>query len=122
MLVSLSRDPLVIKSTRVDTIYGLVGLMDQAQAAAPHLSRPTLVLYGTHEEVISAEAADTFLAALPKDSEAPIRVAIYEGGYHMLLRDLKGRRVIDDIVAWIANPALPLPSGADRTGRARVGE
>jgi alpha-beta hydrolase superfamily lysophospholipase len=121
MLIALSRDPLVIKRTRVDTIYGLVGLMDQALAAAPHLPRPTLVLYGTHEEVISAEAADAFLAALPKDGAAPIRVAIYEGGYHMLLRDLGGRRVIDDIAAWIADPARPLPSGADRNGRDRVG-
>ncbi|MEO0034507.1 MAG: hypothetical protein RLZZ501_530, partial [Pseudomonadota bacterium] len=31
-----------------------------------------------------------------------------------LLRDLQARRVIDDIAAWTADPAAPLPSGADR--------
>ncbi len=41
MLRALSRDPLVIKETRVDTIYGLVNLMDAALAAAPRLARQT---------------------------------------------------------------------------------
>src|SRR5260370_1286892 len=37
MLRALSRDPLVIKETRVDTIYGLVDLMDAALDSAPLL-------------------------------------------------------------------------------------
>ena len=31
----------------------------------------------------------------------------------MLLRDLGAEVVLDDVRAWIANPAAPLPSGAD---------
>ena len=37
MLRALSRDPLVIKATRVDTVKGLVDLMDLALASASHL-------------------------------------------------------------------------------------
>ena len=46
MLRALARDPLVIKATRVDTIYGLVDLMDAALASAPRLDAPMFVMYG----------------------------------------------------------------------------
>ncbi|MGH7032020.1 MAG: alpha/beta fold hydrolase, partial [Stellaceae bacterium] len=42
MLRALARDPLVIKATRVDTIWGLVNLMDAALASAPRLHAPLL--------------------------------------------------------------------------------
>src|SRR5262249_57745450 len=42
MLRALARDPLVIKETRVDTIYGLVDLMDAALDSAPFLEGPLL--------------------------------------------------------------------------------
>ena len=38
----------------------------------------------------------------------------------MLLRDLNGRVVIEDIAAWALDPSNPLPSGADQ--RARRGD
>ncbi|MBI5164639.1 MAG: alpha/beta hydrolase, partial [Magnetospirillum sp.] len=36
--------------------------------------------------------------------------------------DLQAATVIDDIAAWIANPAAPLPSGADTRARAKMAE
>ena len=45
MLEKLFRDPLIIKATRIDTVYGLVGLMDRAWAAHPDMPARTLVLY-----------------------------------------------------------------------------
>ena len=48
---------------------------------------------------------------MPKDGRN--RTALYTGGYHMLLRDLKAERVWRDIAAWIDDPRAPLPSGAD---------
>jgi acylglycerol lipase len=112
VLRELFKDPLVIKGTRVDAIYGLVDLMDAAVASAPHLTMPTLVLYGAHEEVVSMHAARSFLDSLPK---APnIKIAIYPYGYHMLLRDREADPVIGDVAAWTKAPDQPLPSGADR--------
>ena len=53
------------------------------------------------------------LRRLPADSGRRPRIALYPKGYHMLLRDLEAATVRDDIVAWIADPAAPLPSGGD---------
>jgi acylglycerol lipase len=41
------------------------------------------------------------------------RVALYESGFHMLLRDLQAETVWTDIAAWIADRDVALPSGAD---------
>jgi acylglycerol lipase len=111
MLRALSRDPLVIKETRVDTIKGLVDLMDLAVVAAPRLTGRLLVLYGGHDEIIPAEPVRLMIAALPQGRS---RIAWYRDGYHMLLRDLDAPLVLADIESWIADAAAPLPSGADR--------
>ena len=113
MLRKLARDPLVIKETRVDAIHGLCDLMDSAAEAAPHLHVPALILYGEHDEVVPAGAAYRMMASLP-NNPVPQRKAVYANGYHMLLRDLEGKLVIDDIAWWISHPDQPLPSGADR--------
>jgi len=110
MLRRLGQDPLVIKETRVGTIYGLVNLMDAALAASPKLPRPALILYGEKDQVIPKRPTWRMLATLPEG----VRVAIYEGGYHMLLRDLPAITVWKDLAAWMADPAAPLPSKADR--------
>jgi acylglycerol lipase len=112
MLRALGRDPLVIKETRVDTVKGLVDLMDDALRAAPRLHTPILFLYGDHDELIPRESTRRFLAALPAGE--PRRVAFYPEGYHMLLRDLEAEVVRRDVEAWVANPEIALPSGADR--------
>jgi acylglycerol lipase len=113
MLRALSRDPLVIKDTRVDTINGLVNLMDSAVASAPLLRGRVLILHGAHDEIIPPAAAERMIATLPKVDESLRRVAFYRDGYHMLLRDLEAAVVLGDIASWIADPAAPLPSGAD---------
>ncbi len=115
MLRQMGADPLVIKGTRIDAIAGLCDLMDQTAAAAPELHLPTLVLYGYHDEVIPPAPMLAMIATLPRNQNPPV-AAFYADGYHMLLRDLNGRLVIDDIAAWIAHPDRPLPSGADRRG------
>ena len=112
MLRALSRDPLVIKETRIDAIKGLVDLMDEALAAASRLRTPMLFLYGDHDQLIPQESTRKFLAVLPPDE--PRRVAFYPKGYHMLLRDLQAEVVRHDVEAWVANPEIALPSGADR--------
>lgn len=114
MLRRLGADPLVIKSTRIDAIHGLVGLMD---AAAEFPQRrpaaglpPVLLLYGLRDEVIPKAPVERFAAALGPE----VRIAAYQNGWHMLLRDLSAEIVWADIAAWIADPKAPLPSAAER--------
>jgi acylglycerol lipase len=116
MLRALGRDPLVIKKTRIATVAGLADLMDVALASTPRLNTRTLILYGERDEIVPKRPTCRMLQALPDDINW--RLGLYPGGYHMLMRDLNGERVIADIAQWILTPQQPLPSGyqADRQG------
>ena len=119
MLRALGRDPLVIKRTRLDALAGLVELMTRAQDALPHLPRslPLLVMYGRNEEVLPQKLVADTLARLDALRPAPrLRVAVYEQGYHLLLRDRQAETVWRDVLAWMAAPDGGLPSAADQVG------
>jgi len=113
MLRALARDKLVIKETRVDTIKGLVDLMDTALAAAPEVSAPMLFLYGGRDEIVPRAATEMWLADLPAATLMTRRIALYRNGYHMLLRDLEAPLVWRDVESWISDHRAPLPSAAD---------
>ncbi len=119
MLRALGRDPLVIKETRIDAIQGLVNLMDAAQASAPQLRGPVLILLGGRDELVPDVAMCRFLSRLGYDNTGVRRTALYPDAYHMLLRDLDAERVWADVAAWIGNPAAPLPSHAPAPELAR---
>jgi alpha-beta hydrolase superfamily lysophospholipase len=104
-LRELGRDPLVIKATRFDTIYGLQNLMDAAYASAGQYSLKTLVLYGRHDEIIPPEPVLDAFRRFPAEPSEQKELILYENGYHMLLRDLQAEKVKDDIVAWINRQA-----------------
>ncbi len=106
----LSTDPLTIHGTRVDAVKGLVDLMDAALASAPSFRAPSLFLYGAHDHLVPDRATAATWRALPP---GPVR-AFYPDGYHLLPRDLARAVPIRDIIAWIARPGAPLPSGAER--------
>lgn len=108
MLIGLSRDPLVIKATRVDTIYGLTDLMDAAQEAAGQVDLPLLWLYGARDEVVPP--TPTLEAAATLDPAKGQRFVLYPNGWHMLFRDLGGETVLRDVAAWAVDPDVPLPS------------
>jgi acylglycerol lipase len=112
MLRRLARDPLVIKATRIDAIWGLVNLMDEALAATANVDIPLLLLYGTRDEVIPAEPTRDAILRLSQNGKT--RTAFYDTGYHMLLRDLGAAQPTGDAGAWFLDPSAPLPSGADR--------
>jgi alpha-beta hydrolase superfamily lysophospholipase len=106
---ALSRDPLVIRATRIDSIYGLTNLMDAALLHAGKLQLPTLVLYGKNDQIIPKEPTFRMLEKMPKTT----RTAFYEKGYHMLLRDLQREKPLTDIAVWIADHNRALPYGTD---------
>ena len=114
MLRALGRDPLIIKRTRVDAVYGLTDLMDQALTSSGRVTMPVLLLYGERDEVIPANPTFQAWNDLPPEANGYQRFALYQDGWHMLLRDLEAEVVLDDVAAWIADPAAALPSGADR--------
>ncbi len=116
-LIRLARDPLTIRRTRFDTLRGLTDLMDAAQDAAPALPGNVLVLYGAHDTLVPARAMARAWGQMP----AGVRRGYYEGGYHLLLRDLGRDRVISDVTAWMLGRGA-LPSGADGAAAAWLAE
>jgi acylglycerol lipase len=113
MLRALGRDPMVIKGARIDSIYGLVDIMDSALEAAPRLSKPMLLMYGAHDQIVPPAAVQAFVGRFSPDPEHRRRLAYYKDGYHLLLRDLEGPRVAEDVASWIFDHGRPLPSQAD---------
>ena len=101
MLRALGRDPLVIKATRVDVLYGVSNLMDNAQLATSELNSDTLILYGKNDEVIPKQPTCEWLQSLPANGLHSTRTLIYENGYHMLTRDLQADTVLQDIADWL---------------------
>jgi alpha-beta hydrolase superfamily lysophospholipase len=118
-LIRLARDPLTIHQTRVDTLRGLVDTMDGALAAAPLFRAQALFLYGGKDELVPPEATAATWRALPLAGQPGGQtLAFYPNGYHLLMRDLDRKIVLSDVVAWVANPLAPLPSGADAAAQA----
>jgi alpha-beta hydrolase superfamily lysophospholipase len=102
MLRALARDPLFQKKTRVDTLYGLVNLMDEARTAPERMKEgritpPIIFLYGANDQVIPAKPTQAVIGELGDKAT----VKRYEHGYHMLLRDLEGEQVDRDIAEWV---------------------
>jgi len=113
MLRALGRDPLIIKATRVDAMYGLTNLMEAAMSGSENLKTPALILYGARDEIIPTDAFCEMLNKLPESGASKWRLMFYPNGYHMLSRDLQSEVVILDMVTWIHEQSASLPSGME---------
>ncbi len=102
-------DPNMTYETRIDQVYGVVSLMENAHLAAAGLSLnvPTLVSYGQRDIVIPENGMRRTARFLPPH----VRTVYYPNGYHMLLRDLQSEVVHADYLAFMINPEGQLPSG-----------
>jgi acylglycerol lipase len=107
-LLQAGRAPHMLWSTRIDAVYGLVNLMETASERSADLSGDVLFLYGAHDQIIPRNSAIAAARRLP----ARARTALYENGYHWLLRDLQREVVYADILAFIGDAHAPLPSNA----------
>ncbi len=112
----LGRDPLTLRTTRFETLAGLVDLMDDALRASSRQRAPTLCLYGAHDALVPRHAMAAAWRGMERSGA--VRLAYYPAGYHLLLRDLNRDVPLTDILAWLANPGISvLPSGADLAAR-----
>ena len=102
MLRELSKDPLVIKATRVDAVYGLTNLMDQALASTKEFSAQGIMFYGDKDELITKQPTCEMLANIA-DEKNNFRFVLYENGYHMLSRDLQAQHVYQDLITWVSD-------------------
>jgi alpha-beta hydrolase superfamily lysophospholipase len=103
-------DPLVQKSNRIDSVYGVVSIMEEADLKIDQLPAgvPTLMLYGAKDEIIPPDGIERAAKRMPSH----VKTAYYAKGYHMLMNDLQAETVWRDILAFIRKPGAPLPSKA----------
>ncbi|KQS55591.1 lysophospholipase [Brevundimonas sp. Leaf363] len=109
-LVRNGRDPDSILATRFDAVSGLVDLMETASRHLGDIRTPALLMYGANDQVV--EKGPMKLALQRAGSPPNLRTAYYEKGWHLLNRDLDAETVYRDVLAYLADPAAPLPSGA----------
>lgn len=108
----MGRDRDMIFDTRVDATYGLMNLMQTARARIGLVPQPqrTLMLYGAHDDLVPKQSA--FVAA-DRLRRAGGRTAYYPDGFHLLTRDLRRERVLEDVLGFLRDPAAPLPSAPE---------
>ncbi len=111
MLRKLGQDPLMIRDTRIDAIYGLVSLMDEGYDAAGHITKPVLYLYGANDQIVPRGPSFETMKVIKSDK----RVIYYKNGWHMLLRDKQAEHVWQDILVWLQDNKAKIPSGEEIT-------
>lgn len=109
-LVRNGHDPDSILSTRMDTLSGLVDIMETASRNLGQTRVPTLMMYGAQDQIV--EKGPMKLALERAGQPANLRTAWYADGWHLLNRDLGAEVVYRDVLAYMADPTAPLPSGA----------
>ena len=111
MLQALRDDPLYITESRLDAVYGLTNLMDEALEASTYQDTPLLILYGAKDDLVPKSSTCRMLSKLPNGKQKQWHLAFYPNGHHLLFRDLDRDVVVRDIKAWLAFKKNPLPSG-----------
>ena len=96
----MGQDENIIRATRIDTIYGLTNLMDEALEKSKDMSVNVLVLYGEKDEVIPKKPTCLMLSSMV-ESGVPLEFKYYSEGYHMLTRDLQAEQVFNDSYQWM---------------------
>jgi alpha-beta hydrolase superfamily lysophospholipase len=113
MLRALGSDELVIKDTRVDALYGISNLMDNAMLASNEVPGNILLLYGKQDDIIPALPTCELVERLSYNGTTRLSAIIYEHGYHMLTRDLQAAVVLEDIAKWIDQQEMSGNPGSD---------
>jgi pimeloyl-ACP methyl ester carboxylesterase len=97
----------MIWGARSDGLLGLVDTMQRGWDGVGRLRIPTLYAIGDHDQIIPRRPAVGAARRLPPGA----RTADYPDGYHLLLRDNQRLVVARDVLAFLRDPAAPLPSG-----------
>jgi acylglycerol lipase len=101
------------QSASITALKGLTDLMDAALATAGQRRAPTLFLYGGKDQLVPKRAMAACWSRERAAGACEQVFAFYPDGYHLLQRDMAGALVTQDVVHWLCNPGMPLPSGAD---------
>ncbi|MGF1554373.1 MAG: alpha/beta fold hydrolase [Paracoccaceae bacterium] len=93
----LGADPYYIGAPSPRELLGLVRGLDAAEAVAPAVDVPALLLLGERDEIVPAGKARAVFARLSGETTA----IAYPEGWHLLFRDRQAARVWADVGTWM---------------------
>jgi len=107
----LSRDPEVIRAYEADPLVhgkasaafgaGMAEATERAQAGAPQVTRPMLLLHGEDDPLCKAEGSRLFFEALPREHVKGSELRIYPGLRHEIFNEPERGEVFADMLTWI---------------------
>lgn len=96
---AMSADPLIEQGPGpARTAAGLIEGIRLIWAHTDGLTLPILALHGTRDALTAPSGSRALIAAAPSTDKT---LRIYEGLFHDLLHEPKGKQVEDDLVAWL---------------------
>jgi len=92
------RDPLFHRRGTARLSTEVTATIARLQAAAPRFPVPVLVLHGSADRMVPPDGSRRFMSGVGHPDK---RLVEYPGGYHALLADVDGGRVLADIAEWL---------------------
>ncbi len=106
VLKELSKDKYFIHYPNLKSLYGIIELMDESYKDAKNFfSQPSynaLVVIPIKDEIVPRKPLIELLEATKiKSYDFSSNFLIFESSYHMILRDIKGDNVTEEIKKWV---------------------
>ena len=107
MLKELSKDKFFIHKPSLESLRGIIKLMDESFLdAKKYFKNPafkTLILVPLKDEIVPRKPLISIISDLNDQNNflKKIKINLYQDSLHMILRDLQGHQVMDDIKNWV---------------------
>ena len=107
MLKELSMDDLFIHKPTFRSLQGVVDLMDEAyKDTEEYFKNPsykTLIMIPLKDEIVPRKPLIKLLKdeRIKNNFSDKIKILVYEESYHMILRDLNGDQITEDLKNWV---------------------
>ena len=118
VLKELSKDKYFIHHPNLKSLNGIIELMDESyKDAKKFFSQPsynTLVVIPIKDEIVPRKPLIELLEGTKiKSYDFSSNFLIFESNYHMILRDIKGDNVTEEIKKWILEEKTKKPKNFD---------
>lgn len=107
ILKELSKDKFFIHKPSLESLQGIIDLMDESFLnTKKYLQDPpfkTLILIPLRDEIVPRKPLISIISDLNQKNYflEKIKINLYEESFHMILRDLQGHQIMNDIKNWV---------------------
>ncbi|MEE2694811.1 MAG: alpha/beta fold hydrolase [Pseudomonadota bacterium] len=112
MLEKLAADKFFVHKPTLKSLQGVIDLMDESFLDSEnYLQNPnyeTLILIPLIDEIVPRKPLLSLLSDehIKKNLGRKVKIGIYDGSYHMMLRDVQGNDITRELKEWIFNKKI----------------